>query len=158
MTLDVSAVQDNDAEWVTAATPVPESVMLSGEFVALLATEMPPVALPVADGAKVAVNVADCPGFKISPPETPEEVNPAPETVTLVTVIVEFPAFVSVTFCVLLLDTFTLPKPKLVELELSVRVDGLTVSVAALLVALPVPLVTVTVNVALLFEVVPAVE
>ena len=56
----------------------------------------------------------------------------------------------------LLLDTFTLPKFKLVELELSVRVDALTVSVAALLVALPTLLVTTTVNFALLFEVVSA--
>jgi hypothetical protein len=55
-----------------------------------------------------------------------------------------------------LLDTFTLPKLKLVELEFSSDVDAVTVSVAALLVALPALLLTVTLNFALLSAVVSA--
>jgi hypothetical protein len=71
--------------------------MVSGEFVALLATETLPVALPAADGSNVAVKVAVCPGVRIVPEETPEALKPAPETVTLEIVTLEFPALVSVT-------------------------------------------------------------
>ncbi len=79
------------------ATPVPESEMASGEFVALLATETLPVTLPALEGAKVAVKVAVWPGAMISPEDTPAALKPAPETVTLEIVTVEFPALVSVT-------------------------------------------------------------
>ena len=68
----------------------------------------------------------------------------------------EVPALVSVTFWLLLLETFTLPKFKAVELALRTSVAALTVSVAELLVALPALLVTVTLNCALLSEVVSA--
>jgi hypothetical protein len=71
--------------------------MASGEFVALLATEIPPFALPAPDGAKVAVKDALCPGARISPEETPAALKPAPETVTFEIVTLEFPAFVRVT-------------------------------------------------------------
>ena len=71
--------------------------MVSGEFVALLATETLPVTLPAPDGANVAVKVAACPGAKISPEEMPAALKPAPETVTFEIVTLEFPAFVSVT-------------------------------------------------------------
>ena len=137
-------------------TPVPESEMESGEFVALLATETLPVTLPAPDGAKVAVKVAVCPGARINPEETPDALKPAPETVTFEIVIPELPAFVSVTVCVLLLDTFTLPKLKEDLLELRRSVEALTVSIAALLVAFPAALLTVTANCALLSAVVAA--
>jgi hypothetical protein len=130
--------------------------MESGEFVALLATDTLPAALPDAAGAKVAVKVAVCPGLRISPEETPLALKPAPETVTFETVTLELPAFVSVTDCVLLLDTFTLPKLKEDALELRSSDEALTVSVAALLVALPAVLLTATVNFALLSVVVSA--
>ena len=55
-----------------------------------------------------------------------------------------------------LLDTFTLPKLKEEELELSRSVEALTVRTAALLVALPAELLTATVNCALLSAVVSA--
>lgn len=146
----------SETEWLTAATPVPDSAMESGEFVALLATDTLPVALPAAEGVNVAVNVAVCPGFRISPDETPEVLKPAPERVTLETVIVELPALVRVTFCVPLFGIVTLPKLTDEELEFSNRVDVVTVSTAALLVAVPAPLVTTTVNFALLSVVVSA--
>jgi len=130
-------------------TPVPESEMVSGEFVALLATIILPVALPAAAGAKVAVRVAVCPGVKIIP-ETPVALKPAPDTLTLEIVMLEFPAFVSVTDCALLFGKVTLPKFKEDALELRRRVEAATVSVAGLLVALPAALLTETVNVALL--------
>jgi hypothetical protein len=143
-------------EWLTAATPVPDSVIESGELVALLATETLPVALPEVDGVNVAVKVAICPGLRINPEDTPEALKPAPETVTFEIVMVEFPALVSVTFCVPLLETLTLPKLTDEELEFSNRVEAVTVSTAALLVALPALLLTATVNFALLSVVVSA--
>jgi hypothetical protein len=129
---------------------VPESEMVSGEFVALLATETLPDALPAPYGAKVAVKVAACPGARISPEGTPVALKPAPETVTFEIVTLEFPTFVTVAVLVLLLDMFTLPKLKEEELELRRSVEGLTVSIAALLVLLPAALLTTTVNFALL--------
>ncbi len=135
---------------------MPDNATESGEFVALLATDTLPVALPAADGENVAVSVAVCPGVRISPEETPEALKPAPETETLEIVMLEFPALVSVTFCVPLLDTLTLPKLSEDELELSRSEAALTVSVAALLAALPALLLTATVNFALLSAVVSA--
>jgi hypothetical protein len=58
----------------------------------------------------------------------------------------EFPAFVNVTGKLLLLPILTLEKFKLAWLALRMAVDAATVSVAGLLVTLPVPFVTVTVN------------
>jgi hypothetical protein len=154
--VDVLADQDSATEGGAVATPVPESAIESGEFVALLATETLPVALPAEAGLNVAVKVAVCPGVRISPEETPDALKPAPETVTLETVMLEFPAFVSVTVCVPVLDTFTLPKLMEDELVLRRSEDAVTVSVAELLVALPALLLTATVNFALLLEVVSA--
>ena len=114
-----------------------------------------PVTLPAAAGAKVAVKVAVCPGGRITP-EPPVALKPAPETVTFEIATLEFPAFVSVTVWVLLLDTFTLPKLKEDELELRRSDEALTVSVAALLVELPAALLTAAVNCALLSAAVSA--
>jgi hypothetical protein len=154
--VEVLGDHDKATEGFTAATPVPDSVMESGEFVALLATDTLPVALPAAAGENVAVSVAVCPGARISPEETPVTLKPAPETETLDIVTLELPALVSVTFCVPLLDTLTLPKLSEDTLELSRSDAALTVSVAALLVALPAELLTATVNCALLSAVVSA--
>jgi len=123
--------------------------MESGEFVALLATEILPVTLPDPEGAKVAAKVAVCPGVRISPEDMPEALKPAPETVTVEIVTLEFPAFVRVMAWVQLLDTFTLPKFKEDELELRSNGEALTVRIAALLTALPALLLTAAVNWAL---------
>jgi hypothetical protein len=135
---------------------VPEREIISGEFVALLDTETLPVTLPAADGAKVAVNVATCPGDSMTPEGTPAASNPAPETVTLEIVTLEFPAFVSVMLLALLLDTFTLPKFKEDELELRRSLEAFTVRIAALLLAVPATLETATVNFTLFSAVVSA--
>ena len=53
-----------------AVLPVLDNVSFRvkpGEFVALLATEMLPVALPDTDGSNVTVSVAVCPAVRISP-------------------------------------------------------------------------------------------
>jgi hypothetical protein len=130
--------------------------MVPGEFEALLATATLPLMLPAAEGLNVAVKVAVCPGLKMSPVETPLALKPAPEMLTLEIVTFEVPALVSVTFWLPLLDTFTLPKFKVVELALRTSGAALTVSVDELLVALPALLVTTTVICALLSVVVSA--
>ena len=130
---------------------MPERLIVSGEFVALLATVTLPVALPAAEGSNVAVKVAVCPGVRMSPVDTPLALKPAPAMLTFETVTLEFPALVKVTVLLLLVETFTLPKLKAEELALRSSVPELTVRVAELLVALPALLVTMTVIFALLF-------
>jgi len=93
--------------------PSPESEIVAGEFVALLASVTLPGNLPRATGANAASNVADCPGARIKPAETPLAVNRAPETLTFETVTLELPAFVRVTLKALLFPRGTFPKLKL---------------------------------------------
>jgi len=132
---------------------VPESAITAGEFEALLVTVMPPVTLPAVAGANVALNVAVCPGESVTPESPPPALKPAPATLTLEIVTLEFPALVSMTLCELLLDTFTLPNARLLELLLKRRVTELTVRRAALLIAVPPLLLTAAVNCAPLYEV-----
>jgi|SRR5580704_3844096 hypothetical protein len=74
-TFDALGVQlsntDGATEGETADAPVPEKVMVAGEFVALLASVTLPGKLPAVGGVKVASNFADCPGVRIKPAETP---------------------------------------------------------------------------------------
>jgi len=50
---------------------MPESEMVLGELVALLAIVTLPLKVPAASGENVESNVADCPGDKIKPADTP---------------------------------------------------------------------------------------
>src|ERR1700693_4076397 len=112
--------------------------MLDGELVALLLTVILPLAAPLAEGANVEVSVLVCPGVRVMP-LAPVELKPAPATTTCAIVTLEFPALVMVMFCALLLDTFTLPKFKLLTLEFSNSVGAADVVVTALqIVWLPV--------------------
>jgi hypothetical protein len=126
--------------------------MESGEFVALLATLMLPVALPATEGENIAASTVVWPGDRISPVETPLALNPAPETVTPEIATWELPAFVSVTFWMLLLERFTFPKFTELVLELRRRVAAFTVRIAALLVAAPALSLATALNCALLSE------
>ena len=92
--------------------------MLAGELVALLLTVTLPVAAPLAEGANVEVSVVICPGERVSPFDS-VELNPAPATSTCEIVTSELPAFVRIMCCALLVDMLTLPKFKLLVLELS---------------------------------------
>lgn len=135
---------------------MPERAMASGEFEALLATETLPLMLPAEEGSNDTARVAVCSEFNISPLETPLALKPAPDMVTPEMVTVELPVFVSVTFWLLVVETFTFPKLNEEVLELRTSVPAFTVSVAALLVALPALLLTTAVNFALLSAVVSA--
>ena len=119
-------------------TPIPDSEMLDGELVALLLTVILPLAAPFAEGANVEVSVVVCPGARVMP-LAPVELKPAPATITCAIVTLEFPALVMVMFCALLLETFTLPKFKLLTLEFSNSVAAAEVVVTALqIISLPV--------------------
>jgi hypothetical protein len=141
-------------EYADGATPVPERAMVAGEFEALLATFMLPVTLPTIAGANVALSVTVLAGERMMPESPPPALKPAPATVTFEIVMLEFPALVSVTFCELLFDTVTSPNATLVELLFRRRVTLFTVSIAALLWAVPALLRTAAVNFAPLYEVV----
>jgi hypothetical protein len=153
-TVDVLATQFKVAECEAAAgTPVPDRVIVAGELVALLATVTLPFTLTALAGVKLTSRLAVCPGVRICPVDTPLAANPAPAMETFDTVTFEFPAFVNVTPKLRLLPTLTLAKFKLVVLSFKRNVAAPpTVSVAALLVALPVLFVTVAVNRAPLSE------
>ena len=64
-------IQVSATEWGTVCVPSPEREIVAGEFVALLATVTLPGKLPAVRGENVASNVADCPGARIKPAETP---------------------------------------------------------------------------------------
>jgi hypothetical protein len=90
--------------------PVPLSAIVSGEFGALLTTEMLPVELPEPVGANCAVKLADCPAAIVIGVVAPETLKPVPVTFTAETVTLAEPLFFKVIVCVLLLPTFTVPK------------------------------------------------
>jgi hypothetical protein len=90
----------------------------------LLVTVTLPVTPTVADGAKVKSSMAVCPGVRIWPVETPDAVNPAPEMLTFEIVTLEFPPFVSVTPCTLLVPTLTFPKLRFAVFAFKTEVDG----------------------------------
>ena len=59
-------VHDNATECVTACTPLPESVMVAGDPVALLVTITLPVEDPVAAGLKITLNVVLWEGLTVT--------------------------------------------------------------------------------------------
>src|SRR2546428_7245113 len=156
MTVDGLAIQDNSPEWATGCTPIPDRVIVAGEFEASLVTLTLPVTLPEAAGAKVAPKLAVCPEVTTSPAGMPLAVKPAPAMMTLEMLILALPEFVKVTPKTLLLPTLTLPKLRVDGLAVSGPGGALTMRVTALLATLPTELLTVTLNCAPLSEVVSA--
>ena len=76
--------------------PVPLSAIVSGEFGALLTTEMLPAELPALVGLNAALIVAVCPAVSVNGVVTPEMLNAAPATLTCETVTFADPVFVNV--------------------------------------------------------------
>lgn len=95
MTPDVVlAAQDK----LTTCVPVPESEMVVGEPVALLATfTCAPLTGPPLVGPNVTVSVVVCCGISTVPAETPLVLKPAPVVLTEEMVTFELPLFVRVT-------------------------------------------------------------
>jgi hypothetical protein len=97
--------------------PLPASVIDSPPAVLVIAID--PATLPVADGENVTFSAAVCPGANIVFVPAPLALNPVPVTTTLEIVTFALPAFVSVTPWELLVPSTTLPKSRLVALEVS---------------------------------------
>src|SRR2546422_1047134 len=84
--------------------------MVLGELGALLTSEMPPDALPVAVGANCTLKVLDCPGGRVSGNVGALMLKPAPVTLPCAMVKLALPELVKVRFCTPVLPTSTLPK------------------------------------------------
>jgi hypothetical protein len=107
-----------DPNW-PCAMPVPES---GTESVGLLALELivsVPLAAPVAEAVKIALNVALWPAVSVVGRLGPVKLNPLPLAVALDTVTLSPPVFVTVTGAVLLLPTVTFPKLTLLGFAVS---------------------------------------
>lgn len=109
------------------ATPVPDIGIVSVGLVALLDTEMLPVAAPVVVGAKLALKLVLWPAFSVKGKLRPVMLKPVPVAVAAVMVMLVPPELVSVSESVCVLFNCTLPK---------LRLDGFAVSAPA---ASPVP-------------------
>jgi hypothetical protein len=99
----------------TGSVPVPLNEIASGELDALLVTVSVPVAAAAAVGANWICTVMLCPTGIEEAGFPPITVNAAPEIVAALMFTVAVPVFVTLTLCVPLLPTATLPKLTLVE-------------------------------------------
>ncbi len=102
--------------------PVPDSEMVAGEPVALLATDTLPVSEPAAVGENTTLKVKVWPAESVTGVPAPTRLNPAPVSEMLEIVTLEFPLLVTVTVCVADDPVFTLPNARLVVLNASVWV------------------------------------
>jgi len=87
--------------------------------VLVLATVMLPEVLPAAVGAKLAASERLWPAARVTEPEKPLTLNPAPEEVTDETVTEPVPVLVKTTACDDAVPTSWLPKARLVTLGAS---------------------------------------
>ena len=103
------------------ACPVPLRAMVELVPVEeLLVRVTVPLAAPATVGSKPIVRVAVLPAARVSGKLTPEMVKPLPPTEPALTVTVPVPDEVNVTVWVLVVATFTVPKPTLVALNFRV--------------------------------------
>jgi len=141
---EVLGAQLKLTEWAAATTPVPETGIEIGEFVALLAMMI----IPEKGAALVGVNTTPsgkvCPGATTDPASDDETLKPGAAILAEVIVTGAVPLFVRFTTAELLAPTATLPKFKLVTSAASSGAPGRTVSMAGLLSRLPAELLTVT--------------
>jgi hypothetical protein len=107
---DELGVQLNVAEWLTGALPDPLSVIINGEFVAVLVTVTPPERLPVVTGANVTLKEVDWPAARLTGSEKPVALNPAPLSLICEMDTPELPVFAKVTVCAELVPVVIFPK------------------------------------------------
>lgn len=98
---------------------MPLNAMVSGEFGALLAIEMLPLALPVVVGAYFAVKEVPCAGFSVTGVANPLMLKPVPETLPEETTTLAVPVFVNVIATESLAPVTRLPKFTLAGFALS---------------------------------------
>lgn len=116
-TVDVLAVQVKVAEWVTGVTPVPPSVTVAGEPVALLTMETLPLTVAAVVGLNCTTTVTTCVGVSVTaaPPLVIEK--PVPDAVIEEIATFELPVLVIVKLFVVEVPVFTFPKARLVALR-----------------------------------------
>ena len=119
----------------TAECADPDTVMMAGEFAALLVTVTLPDTSAAVVGVKTTLRFAVWPAPMVTGGVRPLVVKSAPETLIWEMLTLELPVLVSVTVCVLLLPKATFPKLKEVGLAESCRIG-----------ATPVPLRTIVVG------------
>ena len=102
---------------VVVATPVPESAIVFGEPLALLATMTLPVTLPAEIGLNNTPNAKVCVADNVTGVPAPVNVKPVPLLEICEMVTFELPTFVTVTLCEAELPSFTLPKLTLLVLN-----------------------------------------
>jgi hypothetical protein len=101
------------------AVPVPESDTVNVGLEALESTVIPPFALTADCGANTALKVTLAPGLSVSGTFSPPMLNPVPVTVAWEIVTLAPPVFVSESFNIRLLPTWTFAKFKLLGLAAS---------------------------------------
>jgi hypothetical protein len=106
-----------DTANVPAAVPVPERLMVSGEFEAFETTDTLPLAAPATVGAKVAVNVTLWLAVRVRGRFNPLREKPVPLTLACEMVTDDPPVLVRVSDKFMLLPTWTLPNASVVGLE-----------------------------------------
>lgn len=109
------AVQFRTTECTIVDTPVPVSVMVSGELLAVLVMTTLPLTGVVFVGVNVTVRGTCCPAVNTCPAVTPDATIPVPVVVMVEIVRLVFPLFVSVTLIGLLLPIFTFPNVIVLE-------------------------------------------
>ncbi len=100
-------------------------------MLAVLTTEILPLALPVLAGVNTTLKDAVCPAARVNGRERPLTAKPAPLTLALETVTLPLPVLFRVAGWVLLPPTVTLPKLMLVGLTVSADVDATPVPLSA---------------------------
>lgn len=123
-TLPKASVVGKTLNWPTAVVPVPDSAIVSDGLEALDVTVTVPVAAPAEVGLNFTLKLVLCPAPRVTGVVTPLKVNAVPviETCEIVTLVP--PEFVTVSDSDELLPSVTLPKLRLVGLE--VRSPGET--------------------------------
>jgi hypothetical protein len=140
----VLPTQLKSTECCCGATPVPDSVTLAGEFVALLTNDAEPEAGPLTPGAKLIATVFVPPAAIVSGKLSPDALKTPPVKLAAVTVTELPPVFVSVTFWLAVFPSSTLPKEMLVgETESNRLVETATVAEAVFVVSAALFAVTV---------------
>jgi hypothetical protein len=104
------AVHLRVTEWATLATPAPPTVIVVGEFAALLVSLTLPLSVSVFVGAKVTSKVAVWPGAIVAPFTPPLVLISVAETPIPETVMLELPVFSIFTGNVSVFPMATLPK------------------------------------------------
>ena len=104
---------------VPGVTPVPDKGMVRVGFDAVDVTVRLPLAFPADCGVKVTVKFVLWPAISVTGAVIPPKLNPVPLTPICEIVTLEAPVLVNVSESVWLLPNVTLPKPRLLGLELS---------------------------------------